>query len=206
MFDASPCLCRSSPVAWCLLPGGLIGSTKSAAESAEKPSIIFGDAAHHKYLARVIENVPRAMVSEIVIDTNTVLDWLLFGDPAGRAIGDEVLAHRLRWVATPAMLDELHHVLSRPGLERWQAQFEPTRRMTAIHCHLVEPPSLLAPRQLHCNDVDDQKFIDLALARRAGWLLTRDKALLRLAKGAVRHGVRVLKPVDWIRAAATPTS
>jgi predicted nucleic acid-binding protein len=37
-------------------------------------------------------------------------------------------------------------------------------------------------------------FIDLALAHRARWLLTRDKALLSLARPARVLGVEILKP------------
>jgi len=50
---------------------------------------------------------------------------------------------------------------------------------------------------LRCADPDDQMFIDLALAVRACWLFTRDKALLRLAPRARDRGVCVLRPADW---------
>jgi len=140
---------------------------------------------------------------EIVIDTNTVLDWLLFEDPAGLAVGTAVGTGQLRWVATSTMVDELHSVLSRPGFERWQARIEPTRRMTLQHCQIVTAQAMGAADQLRCTDADDQKFIDLALARRVPWLLTRDKALLRLAKRAAHRGVRVLTPAHWMTVIAT---
>ena len=40
---------------------------------------------------------------------------------------------------------------------------------------------LTGPR---CTDPDDQKFLDLALHAHAKWLVSRDKALLRLARKA----------------------
>ena len=108
---------------------------------------------------------PHPQPPEIVIDTNTVLDWLLFEDPAGLAVGAAVVTGQLSWVATSAMVDELHSVLSRPGFERWQARIEPTRLMTSRHCQMVTAQALGAAEQLHCTDADDQKFIDLALER-----------------------------------------
>lgn len=143
---------------------------------------------------------------EIVIDTNTVLDWLLFEDPAGLAIGAAVLTGQLTWVATTAMVDELHSVLCRPGFERWDARIEATRLMTSQHCQIVTAQALGAAEQLRCTDADDQKFIDLALARRVPWLLTRDKALLRLARRAAQHGVRLLTPAHWLAAMSAAAS
>jgi predicted nucleic acid-binding protein len=48
--------------------------------------------------------------------------------------------------------------------------------------------------RLRCRDADDQVFIDLALVHRARWLLTRDKALLALARRARPLGTEILRP------------
>ena len=49
-----------------------------------------------------------------------------------------------------------------------------------------------------CKDADDQKFIDLAIAQRVAALLTRDRALLRLAARARRFGVVIAPPEQWL--------
>jgi uncharacterized protein len=132
----------------------------------------------------------------LVLDTNVVFDWLVFENPAVAPIVSALEAGTLSWVATQAMQDEMAHVLqrgltSRPVLDpgAWQLAWQ-------RHALMVEPPvlPLHAPR---CSDPDDQKFIDLAIGVRATWLLTRDRALLKLARRARAYGVAVLTPERW---------
>lgn len=134
---------------------------------------------------------------EAILDTNVVLDWLLFGDAQALPLGTAVREGRLRWMATEAMLRELEAVLSRPGLERWQGRKAATLSEALSLCQRVPEAASGADGRLICSDGDDQKFIDLALARRVPWLFSRDKALLRLARRAAPRGVRVLRPADW---------
>jgi predicted nucleic acid-binding protein len=49
----------------------------------------------------------------VVLDTNVVLDWLLFNDPSVAKLAAAVVGGRVRWLATAAMRDELTHVLGR---------------------------------------------------------------------------------------------
>lgn len=60
-------------------------------------------------------------------------------------------------------------------------------------------PPLCATERLRCSDPDDQKFIDLAVARRVHALLTRDHAVLRIASRARRLGVLIATPEAWLR-------
>ena len=139
---------------------------------------------------------------EAVIDTNVLLDWLVFADPGVAALTAAVRSGALRWVATEAMLDELRHVLGRPPLEvRRPVDLE---EVIAACCQLVVPPPD-APRRLLCTDPDDQKFIDLALHRRSPWLISRDRAVLKLARRALTQGVRVCPPAMWETRQAAPT-
>jgi hypothetical protein len=69
---------------------------------------------------------------------------------------------------------------------------------------LAEAPAEAAA--LSCVDPDDQGFIDLALAHRAAWLFTRDRALLDLARRAAPSGCRIAPPGAGPWAALAPTS
>ena len=127
---------------------------------------------------------------DLVIDTNVVLDMLVFRDPPGLAVQAALVSRRYRWIACRGMRDELAHVLGR-GIGR---EVDRDAVLAAYDGVVVEvdPPAL--PGALRCTDPDDQVFIDLALQRRAHALLTRDWALLRLAKRARGFGVAVALP------------
>lgn len=135
------------------------------------------------------------MIPRAVLDTNAALDWLVFRDPAAQAFGQAIEAGRLRWLATPAMRHEFEQVLGRPALALWAPETAAVAAAWAAHARLAETEP--APGPLRCTDPDDQVFIDAALRGRATWLLTRDRALLALARRARAYGVTVLTPLVW---------
>jgi uncharacterized protein len=162
---------------------------RCAAISAEKPSIIFARPHPDKRPALIPTEPPAA-----VIDTNVLLDWLVFRDLRVAPLSRAVEARALRWLASSRMRDELAHMLAHGSLVRWQPDSE--RTLSVFDSLAVECPSP-APSRLHCTDADDQCFIDLALAQRARWLITHDRALLRLARRARPLGVEILTPALW---------
>lgn len=129
-----------------------------------------------------------------VIDTNALLDWLVFQDPAA-TFGQAVERGALRWIATPAMLLEHRRLFASSSLSAWSP--DATRLEAAWDRWAHVDTDAVPGGPLRCTDADDQMFIDLALARRTTWLLTRDRALLKLRKRAASNGVRVLTPLDW---------
>ncbi len=135
--------------------------------------------------------------AELVLDTNVVLDWLVFNDAAMRPVGALIESGTWRWVLSPAMRDEIADVLGRPALLARVGDQAGLLRHIASLGRLVAEPTPVNSADLLCADPDDQPFIDLAVARAVPLLLTRDKALLALARGAGRLGVRVLTPADY---------
>ncbi|HET8744226.1 MAG TPA: putative toxin-antitoxin system toxin component, PIN family [Ramlibacter sp.] len=119
---------------------------------------------------------------QLVLDTNIVLDLLVFDDPQVQPLFERLRAGELRWLATAAMREELARVLRYPQLAgRVSAQRGSEEAVLADfdrHARLVEPPG---PASVSCRDPDDQKFIDLAVAHRCT-LLSKDREVLRLRK------------------------
>jgi len=132
-----------------------------------------------------------------VLDTNVVLDWLVFADTRIQPAVDALEAGRLRWVTCPAMRQELVHMLGHASLARWQPD-RPTSLALFDRWAEIRPAPAADPSiGLRCSDADDQVFVDLALAEGARWLLTHDRALLKLARRAAPRGLRILRPADW---------
>ncbi len=147
-----------------------------------------------------------ARVPRLVLDTNVVLDWLYFADPRCAALAQAVAAGQVRWLATTAMCDELRHVLERgvrparpgdsaavwTGWQRWASG--------------VDPGGGAMPAGLRCTDPDDQKFIDLAWQVGACALLSRDRAVLKVARRAAALGLRICDVDGWQRADVEPAA
>jgi len=126
-----------------------------------------------------------------VLDTNIVLDVLVFDDAAAQPLRDALAAGTLRWLTTAAMRDELQRVLGYPQIlprlaHRALSAADVLRRFDSL-ARRVEPPGK-AP--VSCKDQDDQKFVDLAVAHRAV-LLSKDGAVLALRKRLAVLGVPV---------------
>jgi putative PIN family toxin of toxin-antitoxin system len=132
----------------------------------------------------------------VVVDTNVALDWLVFADPGVQALRRAVEAGDVTWWSCDAVRAELAHMLHHRDLQRWTPD---AAALLALHDritrHAAAPPSALPG--MRCRDSDDQVFIELALAQRARWLVTRDRALLALARRAAPHGLQIVTPRRW---------
>ena len=149
--------------------------------------------------------VPSASESaplDLVLDTNVALDWLAFGHPVGATLTDALTSGRCRWIFTRAMRDELADVIARDALNRWAIDAPAVLAVfDALGVDVGTPAPLSAAATIRCSDPDDQIFVDLAIARSAHALLTRDRALLRLASRARRRDVLIATPEAWVASA-----
>lgn len=135
---------------------------------------------------------------KIVIDTQVVMDWLVFGDARVAPLARAVEAGRAIWIGRESMLAELRHVLGRGVAAAWQPDLAHIEQTFARHCRMIAATPAPAVR-LACRDPDDQQFIDLALAEGADWLLSRDKAVLALRRRALALGLNIATPQTWIQ-------
>ena len=132
----------------------------------------------------------------MVLDTNTVLDWLVFGDAGMAHAAAAVESGAMRWLACMPMRHELSRTLAYRSLARWLPNSERTLAVFDRHAIMLPTPPP-APQHLRCSDPDDQVFLDLALAHGARWLLTHDRALLRLGKRVRPLGLAIMAPKNW---------
>ncbi len=133
-------------------------------------------------------NAPQAEVNDtphhprLVLDTNTIMALWHFRDPALAALAAAIESGGLALVARDDTLEELRRVLAYP---RFGIAPEQQRRVLDAYrarISLAPPPTDDAPPLPQCRDRDDQKFLETARDANANGLITRDKALLRLAR------------------------
>ena len=129
--------------------------------------------------------------THIVIDTNIVLDLLVFKDPATTPLQQALDTNQLTWLATQLMRDELARVLAYPQivyrLNFYKLLVDDVLTAFDQQAHIVD----IAPKaSVTCSDADDQKFIDLAVAHTA-LLLSKDKAVTSMTKRLLALGVQV---------------
>lgn len=146
--------------------------------------------------------IPDARPS-VVLDTNVVLDCFVFENAECSGLLDAIRSGAVTWVASNEMREELFRVVCLGHLNNWQP--DPIRLSDQWRRWCVElpPPATSAPRRrLRCTDPDDQKFIDFSIVVGARWLVSRDRAVLKLARQLREHGVAVVSPPHWSLRAA----
>jgi predicted nucleic acid-binding protein len=150
---------------------------------------------HHVAMTAADLPVPR-----IVLDTNVCLDLFLFHDPACMPLLAALQTGAVQAVTRADCRAEWRRVLHYP-----QLPIDDTTRPAlgaAFDAWVHDLPlaasaadDVLLPR---CADPDDQKFLELAWASRARWLLSKDKELLKLDGRTRRAGwFSILLPQAW---------
>ncbi len=118
----------------------------------------------------------------VVLDTNVVLDLLHFHDPGVAAIDAAIRSGRVQVMTDTACLEELRRVLEYPEFGLDEAKRSAVQAGYAAWAHVADSCDARPVSSPRCSDADDQKFIDLALRCRARFLISKDKAVLRLAR------------------------
>ncbi|MEK6796830.1 MAG: putative toxin-antitoxin system toxin component, PIN family [Spirochaetota bacterium] len=126
-----------------------------------------------------IEKIPAPV--RVVFDTNTVMALWHFRDPTLTHLSAAVGSKQFLPVIRTDCADEFKRVLAYeqfsipPGTQ--------AALMTSYLSCCEEIEAAPSPQDIpRCTDKDDQKFLELAIQADAGFLITRDKALLRLAR------------------------
>ena len=159
---------------------------------------------------------PAARALRVVLDSNVWIDILVFDDPHTRPIRAALESGALEALIDARCLAELTYVLDYPQFARREIDKTAALATVARLAHLVEPaPASTATatataaeeaRPLpKCKDRDDQKFLELAHAVKADWLVSKDRAVLKLARRIARDfGFQIAQPAPFVTACALP--
>lgn len=138
---------------------------------------------------------------KLILDTNVVLDWLVFRDAGVAGLQPALDRGHIALVTHEPALDELRRVLAYPQFElaadqqqqalaRYRSQARVVTFPAGLHLDNLGLPAGF-PR---CRDRDDQHFLAIAYHQRVDGLVSKDAAVLELAKRVRRFGVTVLDP------------
>jgi uncharacterized protein len=141
---------------------------------------------------------------KLVLDTNVVIDWLVFDDAYLASFREHVRARSIQVITHAPALQELQRVLGYPGLklsaERQAAVLEQYKAHVSFFDTCVELPEGF-PR---CRDPDDDPFIQLAWRAGADALVSRDKAVLKVARRARKFGLQIYDVPRMVAALSLP--
>ncbi len=118
-------------------------------------------------------------MTRVVLDTNTVVSALLFTGIASRLV-PQLQARRIALLVSPPIVDEYLRVLAYPKFELNDEEIEGLLRDELL-------PFLMTVRSRRRlsvvrRDPDDDKFLECAVAGKARYLVTGDRALLEIGR------------------------
>lgn len=137
----------------------------------------------------------------VVLDSNVWLDILVFDDVHTRPIRAALERGAIQALIDARCHAELAFVLDYPHLAARGVAKADVLAALATLAPLIELPALPADARTlpQCRDRDDQKFLELARASGAQWLVSKDRAVLKLAKRVARDfGFRIATPEVFV--------
>lgn len=139
----------------------------------------------------------------IVLDTNIVLDLFVFDEPAVLPLKVALQRGHLRWIATPAMREELARVLAYQQIVPRLAYYQRSAAdVLADFDRLAQCVDAAPKAPVTCKDADDQQFIDLAVAHKTP-LLSKDHAVLCMKKRLLALDVQAQTAIEFVAFMAT---
>lgn len=140
------------------------------------------------------------MKSELVVlDTNICLDLFVFHDTISTDLLKAIENNRLVAITREDCRCEWLHVLDYPKLALDDTKKALSKQAFDRHIRIITPEKRDYRTLPVCRDKDDQKFMELAYDAHASCLITKDKALLKLAGKNRRNGYfAIITPEQWI--------
>lgn len=134
-----------------------------------------------------------------MLDTNVILDLLVFQDPTAESIRHLLDAKLVDAVRSEASMLELIDVIQRPMFKLSREEQDIILQAWESVTRLLENAAIeSAP--FTCRDLDDQIFLDMAYSIRPALLLSKDLLVLELRTRAKPHGVEITNQYDCLQA------
>ena len=131
----------------------------------------------------------------VVFDTNVLLSLFVFADSRFAPLLGAVDAGHWRAYSNTACFAEFRRVLGYPAFALDSAQQDAAAAAWQNRLLWSTPVTVNASALPQCKDRDDQKFLELARDAGADWLISADKALLKLARRDKLRGLfHILTP------------
>ena len=135
----------------------------------------------------------------LVLDTNVILDLLVFKDPTAESIRHLLDAKLVDAVRSEASMLELVDVIQRPIFKLSQQEQEIILQVWESLTRLLENTAIESAPFI-CRDTDDQIFLDMAYSIRPAVLFSKDLRVLELRVSAKGHGVEITNQYDYLQA------
>ena len=127
----------------------------------------------------------------IVLDTNVFISGIFFSGPPY-----EILKawknSRIQIVLTQQILEEYHRVAESLAEQFPDVDIRPIIELLSIHCLFINADNF---ETSVCDDPNDEKFIECAVAGNIKTIVSGDKHLLNISG---YQGIAVLKPREFI--------
>ena len=139
------------------------------------------------------------MKPRLVLDTNVILDLLVFKDPSAEPLRLMLDAKIVDAVRSEASMLELVDVIQRPIFKLSQQEQDSILQAWASVTRLLENAAIESAPFI-CRDLDDQIFLDMAYSIRPAVLFSKDLRVLELRVSAKGHGVEITNQYDYLQA------
>jgi putative PIN family toxin of toxin-antitoxin system len=117
----------------------------------------------------------------VVLDTNVLVSLYVFADSRFAPLRQHIENGAWLAISSIACLDEFRRVLDYPQF-RLGEDTQKQAYAAYANCVNLAPAATTRIPLPRCQDRDDQKFLEAARDGAAEWLVTADKALLKLAR------------------------
>ena len=114
----------------------------------------------------------------VVVDTNILVSGLFWQGIPGRIL-ELWYKKKFDLLISPEILNEYIRVAEELNRKFPAVQIKPLLNLITLNAHFVEPGKRPIPL---CDDPNDEIFLAVAIAGRARYIVTGDKALLRVKK------------------------